>query len=310
MGFHTRMNYSRWKLSSPKSQSQRQPNVPAIYRLPDDVLLSLFLCPEFDFTTLYMLAQSSPRFRPLVCQALKCYLLPNVQLTTMIDQEGRGKWTCRYTFASFDDASLRATFIPTECNNYYKRYRCDGSTDMPTLRYLEADYNTESTSLLLKDTRYYRETTAIEPQCIVRQTRNVGIKRCGVRSVKSRQIPEKLAAKISNTSFAPSWHLSYLVSTELPPAASAGSDNASRISSVSLPTEDGNNKQSTHSRHFNAYKDKRAARYVVPLRLSIDISMLGQRSSNAGYKRLFNHYPLCWLRRKLRMNKQSSAASL
>ncbi|KAI8149768.1 hypothetical protein BJV82DRAFT_589195 [Fennellomyces sp. T-0311] len=307
MGFHTKMHYSRWTSSSSKSRLQKQPSTPPIYRLSDDVLLYLLLCPELDFIALYTLARTSRRFRSLVCQALQCYLLPDVQLTTMIDQEGRGKWTCRYSFDSFDETTLRATFTPSENKNYFKRYRCDGSTDVPTLRHLEILHDTGFTSSFLKDTRRYREKIAIEPQRIVRQTRRVGIHRCGIRSIQSRQLQERLAAKIYNMSYTPSsWQLSYLVSTQLP---STIPDSTSSVSSVSLVTDDGNNKQNAHSRYFNADNNQGAVRYVIPLRLSVDVSMLGQRTSNTGYKRVFNSLPLCWIRRKFSMDKQTGTVS-
>ncbi|KAI9471374.1 hypothetical protein BDB00DRAFT_862470 [Zychaea mexicana] len=356
-----RMSTTTYKFYHRRPQHQQSNALPPpIYRLSDDVLLYLLLCPELDFKSLYAIAQASNRFRGLVCQLLRLYLLPDIQLTTMIDQEGRGRWTCRYSFDSLDETTLSATFIPTSTSSdssgndhhprreyCFKRYRCDGSSDTPTLRKIEVLHGDDlkSSSLFIKDTRRYREKKKksienrehpLERTSITRQTRRIGIQRCGIRSIRAKHhlVQERLAAKIyhnsnNNASHAftnasslpPSWRLMYSVSIQQPVTSSpafdcASTSSSSNSSSASLPQQHDqyNNKQYARSPCSNAVaavdRNQGTARYITPLCLAVDVSMLGQRSSNnnSGYKRLINHLPpLCWIRRKWWVSRQTTA---
>ncbi|KAG2227949.1 hypothetical protein INT45_011973 [Circinella minor] len=342
---------------SQQQQSQQSSFLPFIYRLSDDVLLYLLLCPELDFKSLYAVAEVSQRFRNLVCQLLKLYLLPDLQLTTMMDQEGRGRWTCRYNFHSLDENTLCATFTPVDSGRggqqYSKRYRCDGSVDAPTLRRIEVLHNDDviSSSLFVKDTRIYCEkkktfiekhhqdqhsnitTTEVPTTNVTRQARRVGIRRCGVRDIKSKHFQKKLVSKFhhSTTShISSSWQLTYLVSNLQPnredEVSSSGSciTSSTNNSNMSLVlTHD--RQQQGYNRHYHDNNNKyyacsstaaiqrqisrnrrhqEKARYITPISLNVDVSVLGQRSSNNNYKWFTNNLPsFCWIRQRWPINK-------
>ncbi|KAJ8659091.1 hypothetical protein O0I10_005129 [Lichtheimia ornata] len=121
-----------------------------LYDLPEDVLIVLLQ--YLDFVSLMNLAHTSWRLRPVVCCVLRHYLLPKIQVATVMDQEGRGVWTCRYQFYGLDhdEHEPRAVFAPIDSAHCHKRYRCDGSTAAPTLRQLVVFDKEESVSLMKK----------------------------------------------------------------------------------------------------------------------------------------------------------------
>lgn len=121
-----------------------------LYDLPEDVLIVLLQ--YLDFVSLMHLARISRRLRPVVCCVLRHYLLPKVQVATVMDQEGRGRWTCRYQFYGLDhgEHEPRAVFVPLDPTHCHKRYRCDGSTASPTLRQLVIFDKEEPISLMQK----------------------------------------------------------------------------------------------------------------------------------------------------------------
>lgn len=121
-----------------------------LYDLPEDVLIVLLQ--YLDFVSLMSLAHTSWRLRPVVCCVLRHYLLPKVQVSTVMDQEGRGIWTCRYQFYGLDhdEHEPRAVFAPIDPAHCHKRYRCDGSTAAPTLRQLVVFDKEEPISLMKK----------------------------------------------------------------------------------------------------------------------------------------------------------------
>ena len=358
--------------NSRSQHQQRQPParklsfLPSIYRLSDDVLLYLLLCPELDFKSLYAVAEASQRFRKIVCQLLQLYLLPDLQLTTMIDQEGRGRWTCRYNFYSLDENKLCATFIPAgngqSFQQYSKRYKCDGSVDAPTLRRIEVLHYDDviSSSLFVKNTRRYcgKKHSSIDKQCqdsstttvvpttrITRQARRVGIQRCGVRDIKSKHLQERLIAKFHHNTKAytsSSWQLTYLVSSRQPNrededsssrngSSSNGSSSNMSNSSMSLALTR-NQRHQQHNPHYHDNNHKRYApsstaaiqhqtpwnrsqqdktRYITPISLNVDVSILGQRSSNGSYKWFTNSLPsFCWIRRRWPINKHMSTITV
>ncbi|KAI9271895.1 hypothetical protein BDA99DRAFT_595153 [Phascolomyces articulosus] len=398
--FHCAATTASGPLPLQQKRDLQQPTfLPTIYRLSDDVLLYLLLCPELDFKSLHALAQVSLRFRQIVCQLLQVYLLPDLQLTTMIDQEGRGRWTCRYQFQSLDETTLCATFTPDipasrqsgrgyvgsdqqQKQQCFQRYKCDGSTDAPTLRHIQVHHYDMvlSSSLFVKETRRYREkithskieekqhhsntttpTTAsstILPSdlscsssspmmtCITRQTRRVGIRRCGIRSIRARHFQERLVAKIhphvtyassSSLTTTPAWQFTYSVSTQQPIVLGADDTSSSNSSSTNnssmslilahdqhhLQEDINSNKHDARSpclfnnaasakqhivsnqNHKNSRGD--TTRYFIPICLTVDVSMLGQRSSCSNYKRFMNHLPsFCWIRRKWALGKQTT----
>ncbi|KAI7857047.1 hypothetical protein BDC45DRAFT_501567 [Circinella umbellata] len=346
-----------YKSRSQQQQSQQSSFLPFIYQLSDDVLLYLLLCPELDFKSLHAVAEVSQRFRNLVYQLLKLYLLPDLQLTTMMDQEGRGRWTCRYNFHSLDENTLRATFTPVDSGQGgqqdSKRYRCDGSVDAPTLRRIEVLYNDNviSSSLFVRGTRIYREkkkafiekhhqdqhsnitTTEVPTTSVTRKARRVGIRRCGVRDIKSKHFQKKLVSKLHHSTTlrtSSSWQLTYLVSNLQPNREDEVSSSGSCITSSTSNSNMSlvlthNQQQQGYNRHYhdnnNKYivcsstaatqrqiprnrRQQEKARYITPISLSVDVSVLGQRSSNNNYKWFTNNLPsFCWIRQRWPTNK-------
>ncbi|KAI9496653.1 hypothetical protein BDB00DRAFT_808229 [Zychaea mexicana] len=152
---------------------------PSIYRLPDEVLLYLLQCPIVDFNTLCSILHTSKRLRHVACQVFRYNLLPYIRLATVIDQEGRGRWTCIYAFDTLNESTLHASFTPI--NYKGQRYRYDPSTtNAPTLRYiLAAMTNSSSTTAPSSSRCYYSsnepnasytEPTTIIPTSFIRSS--------------------------------------------------------------------------------------------------------------------------------------------
>ncbi|KAI8139533.1 hypothetical protein BJV82DRAFT_246085 [Fennellomyces sp. T-0311] len=249
--------------------TQAAESTSSIYRLSDDVLSYLLQSPVVDFGTLCALSQTSRRLRSVACHVLRYYRLPYIRLATVIDQEGRGKWTCVYEFNSLDETTLRVSFIPI-CHKG-QRYRYDTSTEAPTLRYILA--TTSTADRLSPFVLRIRSTDEIatDQRIINNPNSRLNISQYGC----SQKVVQAAHTAKLQTCTPPEWLLSYSVNTmhHLPLA------------------------------HNTAHTDmhKSPIRYVIPVRLSGDISSLNQgfssQSSATGCRRLIHCiFSFRWIR--------------
>lgn len=271
--------------------------VSSIERLPDDVLIYLLLCPDLDFATLSNFAYTSQRMRALVYRVLQYYLLPNIQIAATIDQEGRGRWTSYYKFLHLDPETFSAIFCPF--HNGFKRYRCDGSTESPTLRHLMIVHTTDqqhklvsvkSSFSLLREARGRTGGKTGQPaeededegantssaavpsnhQIFMEQARRLGIRRCGLRKVQARG-----ANKAKRSHSSQQWELSYFVDQQRNVAQAFQKSMIGSIVRIS-PDFYGTRPLPEPPKHIRT-PDQRAMRYIIPVNLSVHVSALVQQ---------------------------------
>ncbi|KAI9270756.1 hypothetical protein BDA99DRAFT_502617 [Phascolomyces articulosus] len=115
--------------------------------LPDELITHILMYLHSDLKTLCTMAEISLRLRRVAMQVIRLYFLPNIRLSTFIDQEGRRKSTMQYVFDSLDDTTLEIQFKPMSISP--QRYRNDNYAASPTLHRLSmSDANNYSASAL------------------------------------------------------------------------------------------------------------------------------------------------------------------
>lgn len=106
-----------------------------IDHLPDEIItLILLSIQDVDIEMLCTIAAVTPRFRRIAVDLIRRYMLPGIQLNTLIDQEGRRRFTTHYFFQALDEEKMMATFLPLISTP--KRVRNDNYAALPTLRRL------------------------------------------------------------------------------------------------------------------------------------------------------------------------------
>lgn len=106
-----------------------------IHHLPDEIItLILLSIQDVDIEMLCTIAVVTPKFRRIAMDLIRRYMLPAIQLNTLIDQEGRRRFTTHYFFQALDEEMMMATFIPLISTP--KRVRNDNYAALPTLRRL------------------------------------------------------------------------------------------------------------------------------------------------------------------------------
>lgn len=90
-------------------------------RLPDEMLIQILVQPILDLETIGQVIGVSLRMYQLGVYVLNQYRLPSLQLSLMIDQEGRNKMTSQFKVARLDPNSLSVYFacLDTKPRRYY-----------------------------------------------------------------------------------------------------------------------------------------------------------------------------------------------
>ncbi|KAJ8659805.1 hypothetical protein O0I10_004398 [Lichtheimia ornata] len=115
--------------------SQNKEAATTIDHLPDEIItLILLSIQDVDIEMLCTIAAVTPKFRRIAMDLIRRYMLPGIQLNTLIDQEGRRRFTTHYFFQALDEEKMMATFIPLISTP--KRVRNDNYAALPTLRRL------------------------------------------------------------------------------------------------------------------------------------------------------------------------------
>lgn len=257
---------------------RNKPGQDYLSALPDDLLIHLLRDPTLDFKTFYAVARTSRRMRAMVHQVLQCYILPSIQLATVIDQDGRGRWTTCFRFLSLDELTLTATFVPV--TNAYKRYRCDGTTGPPMLRRIvllsqpgillasrKDDRNKKKELCHLNDEENDDNEYKKGNTTLTRQSQRLGIRRCGIRKLQPSSSSSSCFG--FNPTWPPNntWHLSYFVD--------AHHRTAKAIQRVATTTSILNPDELV----FPFSEPDAAVRHVVPLYLCVHFSFLCQQHS-------------------------------
>ncbi|KAI7859158.1 hypothetical protein BDC45DRAFT_497007 [Circinella umbellata] len=102
--------------------------------LPDELITHILTYLHTDIKTLSAIAEISPRLHRITMNVIRSYFLPNIQLSTVIDQEGRRKSTMQYVFDTLDNDTLEIQFRPITVSP--QRYRNDNFAASPTLHRL------------------------------------------------------------------------------------------------------------------------------------------------------------------------------
>ncbi|KAG2217311.1 hypothetical protein INT45_013007 [Circinella minor] len=102
--------------------------------LPDELITHILMYLHTDIKTLSAIAEVSPRLHRITMNVIRSYFLPNIQLSTVIDQEGRRKSTMQYVFDTLDNDTLEIQFRPITVSP--QRYRNDNFAASPTLHRL------------------------------------------------------------------------------------------------------------------------------------------------------------------------------
>lgn len=89
----------RFSATSPLQNSQT-----TIHHLPDEIItLILLSIQDVDIEMLCTIAAVTPKFRRIAMDLIRRYMLPAIQLNTLIDQEGRRRFTTHYFFQALDE---------------------------------------------------------------------------------------------------------------------------------------------------------------------------------------------------------------
>ena len=105
--------------------------------LPDELITHILIYLHMDVKTLSVMAEISPRLHRIAMNVIRSYFLPNIQLSTVIDQEGRRRSTMQYVFETLDNNTLEIKFRPITVSP--QRYRNDNFAASPTLHRLSMD---------------------------------------------------------------------------------------------------------------------------------------------------------------------------
>ncbi|KAI7885156.1 hypothetical protein K492DRAFT_204217 [Lichtheimia hyalospora FSU 10163] len=133
---NNRFKYKRFSVTTRLSQNNETPaTITTIDHLPDEIItLILLSIQDVDIEMLCTIAAVTPKFRRIALDLIRRYMLPGIQLNTLIDQEGRRRFTTHYFFQALDEEMMMATFIPLISTP--KRLRNDNYAALPTLRRL------------------------------------------------------------------------------------------------------------------------------------------------------------------------------
>lgn len=127
--------FFRSKRFSATTSHPQNKEAATIDHLPDEIItLILLSIQDVDIETLCTIAAVTPRFRRIAMDLIRRYMLPGIQLNTLIDQEGRRRFTTHYFFQALDEEKMMATFLPLISTP--KRVRNDNYAALPTLRRL------------------------------------------------------------------------------------------------------------------------------------------------------------------------------
>ncbi|KAG0188054.1 hypothetical protein DFQ28_005461 [Apophysomyces sp. BC1034] len=218
-----------------------------------------------------MVAQTSRRLFNLAIYVLRQYMLPNIQLVTAIDQEGRRKITVYHRFNDFDATTFRATFVAISTTP--KRYRCSTSIAAPMLRNLSMIIQPFSSELhaqlpiSLPNTSFLRN-----PQ----QKFNIGY--YGIHRITGHKRSGNM------------WHYLYSVRPDV------------NVSQAEAMDSSGFTTKSDLLQFPKPYGARvRSERYVTPICLTVHLSMLCQVPTNKSKWKKATH----WLREKYHMMRRS-----
>lgn len=137
-------------------------------RLPDEMIIQILLQPILDLETLGKVIGVSSRMYHLGVHVLNQYRLPSIQLSLMIDQEGRNKMTSQFRVERLDPVRLSVYFtcINKKSRRYYSSkaspfIRTMAITDHYNASSLIDDLFTDDASVKSKDISIVGDTNKI-----------------------------------------------------------------------------------------------------------------------------------------------------
>ncbi|KAI8143859.1 hypothetical protein BJV82DRAFT_609666 [Fennellomyces sp. T-0311] len=191
-----------------------------IEALPDELITHILVHLQADLKTLCEVAQASPRLQKLAMDVLRDYILPNIQLGTIIDQEGRRKATTFYMFDSLDNDTMQVRFKPVMAVS--QRYRNDGYAAPPTLHRLSMSVNTSTLPVKESNSRRQASWHTLDSLTNLDEASKT-------QAGKPRQLRISKPGIFSAQSNSSLWQLEYRVSTDHSASTSATDSSGERF---------------------------------------------------------------------------------